>query len=66
MQSAKNDFGKGNFLRNEALFEASLHDTAAVLVTSNLIATDHASVEDEVGVDSKLLSSLNILVSWLV
>lgn len=37
-----------------------------MLVSTDLVAADHAGLEDEVGVDAILLLPLNVLVSWLV
>ena len=66
VESADNDLGKGHLLRVETLLKTSLHHTASVLVSTDLVTADHAGLEDEVGVDAILLLALDILVSWLV
>ena len=46
---------ESQFLAKEALFEAALHHTASVLVSSNLVAVSHTGVEDELTIGRKLL-----------
>ena len=50
-----NDIGKGQFLLHQAFFKATLHHTASVLVSSNLVTVSHTGVEDELSIGSKRL-----------
>ena len=66
MDTADDNISKGKLLRLKAFLKAALHDTAAVLVGSNLIAVVHAGVEDELSVLSVYLSALAIALLWRV
>jgi len=45
-----NYVSQGHLLLATPLLKASLHDTATVLVSADLLAVAHASIEDELGV----------------
>ena len=60
VDAADDDIGEGKLLRGKAFLEAALHDAAAVLVRSNLVAVGHACTINESSVDFKRLRS------WLV
>ena len=66
MDAADNDICEGQLLRDKALFKAALHNTAAMLVRSDLIAISHASLVDELGVGSEGLRTWAVALLRLV
>ena len=58
--------GELQLLGSGTLFEAPLHDTAAMLVLADLDAVLHAGVEDELGVLAGEVAAIQVLVGWAV
>ena len=57
VDAANDDIGKSKFLNVQALFEATLHDTASVFVGSDLVTVGHARTVNELCVSCEFLRS---------
>ena len=57
MDAANYDICESDFLLAQALFEATLHDTASVFVRSDLVTVVHASIVNELSVSSEFFRS---------
>ena len=66
MNAADDHVGEGELLRHEPLLEAALHDTASMLVRTDLVTVGHASSEDELRVLGESLRACNVSLFWLV
>lgn len=53
-------------LRLGTFLQASLHDTAAVFMLTNLNGVLHASIKDELSVLASLVTAFNVWISWMV
>ena len=66
MQIFNDEVAQTELLVPAAFLEASLHDTAAMLVHSDVDAIRNASIKDEVGVLRSLSSTSDVIVLWSI